>query len=342
MQKFIVSRDDTIYEAWPDLAMNKDGRLVCIFSECTAHGNRELARLTIRISDDRGRSWSDKIYLSERGKRNAYFNCARIFYLSDGRFAVVCDFLENEVNVGNMRNFIWFSDDGVNWSEPTELPIHGIVPDFYETSTGRWITAAHHASPDTGKLTEYFIYSDDKGKSWSKQAVLAADSHYNLCEASILEVAPNTLVTYMRENSGQGWDCFKAISYDNGESWEGVYNVPLPGCHRPKAGILNTGDILITHRFLQGARMATQNMFGAVMPRDSALKTSRGEQAARIFPIDYDRSKTPDLGYTGWVQFDDGEIYVVDYIVDDAPKAQIRGSAFRLDEVLLDTKPAAF
>ena len=77
------------------------------------------------------------------------------------------------------------------------------------------------------------------------------------------------------------------------------------------------------------------------MPRDSALKTSRGDQAARIFPIDYDRSRTPDLGYTGWVQFDDGEIYVVDYIVDDAPKAQIRGSAFRLDEVLIDSKPAA-
>lgn len=54
MQKFIVSRDDTIYEAWPDLAMGADGRLVCIFSECTAHTNRELARLTIRISDDRG------------------------------------------------------------------------------------------------------------------------------------------------------------------------------------------------------------------------------------------------------------------------------------------------
>ena len=73
MQKFIVSRDDTIYEAWPDLAMGADGRLVCIFSECTAHTNRELARLTIRISDDRGRSWSDKIYLSERGKAQRVF-----------------------------------------------------------------------------------------------------------------------------------------------------------------------------------------------------------------------------------------------------------------------------
>ena len=30
MQKFIVSRDDTIYEAWPDLAMGADGRLLLV------------------------------------------------------------------------------------------------------------------------------------------------------------------------------------------------------------------------------------------------------------------------------------------------------------------------
>ena len=39
-----------------------------------------------------------------------------------------------------------------------------------------------------------------------------------------------------------------------------------------------------------------------------------------------------DTGYSGWVQFDDGEIYVVNYIVDDAPNGQIRGYALRLEE----------
>ena len=41
-------------------------------------------------------------------------------------------------------------------------------------------------------------------------------------------------------------------------------------------------------------------------------------------PVDFDRSPVADLGYSGWVQFEDGEIYIVNYIVDDAPKAQIR------------------
>ena len=79
----------------------------------------------------------------------------------------------------------------------------------------------------------------------------------------------------------------------------------------------------------------TQNTFGAIMPRESALAEKRGEQSARIFPIDFDRSSVSDTGYTGWVQFDDGEIYVVNYIVDDAPGAFILGSAFRAEDYLI-------
>ena len=53
-------------------------------------------------------------------------------------------------------------------------------------------------------------------------------------------------------------------------------------------------------------------------------------------PLDYDRSPLADLGYTGWIQFADGEIYVVNYIVDDAPKAQIRGYSFEPHDIMLD------
>ena len=54
-----------------------------------------------------------------------------------------------------------------------------------------------------------------------------------------------------------------------------------------------------------------------------------------VCPIDFDRSHVSDSGYTGWVQFDDGEIYVVNYIVDDSPKAFIKGYSFRAEEFLI-------
>ena len=66
----------------------------------------------------------------------------------------------------------------------------------------------------------------------------------------------------------------------------------------------------------------------------SCLAEHRNDAYVRIMPIDYDRSPVADCGYTGWVQFDDGEIYVVNYIVDDAPKGQIRGYSFREQDVV--------
>ena len=79
----------------------------------------------------------------------------------------------------------------------------------------------------------------------------------------------------------------------------------------------------------------TQNFFAAFFDEESAKAKERSEQSAMIFPIAYDRSPKSDLGYSGWVQFDDGEIYVATYIVDDAPSAQIRGYSFTEEDVLL-------
>ena len=61
----------------------------------------------------------------------------------------------------------------------------------------------------------------------------------------------------------------------------------------------------------------------------------RPKRQLNIMPLDYDRNPTPDLGYTGWVQFPDGEIYVVNYIKDDSDKAHIRGYSFRMEDVIL-------
>jgi hypothetical protein len=37
LERFIVSRDDNIYEAFPDVALTPSGRLVCVLAECTHH-----------------------------------------------------------------------------------------------------------------------------------------------------------------------------------------------------------------------------------------------------------------------------------------------------------------
>ncbi len=80
----------------------------------------------------------------------------------------------------------------------------------------------------------------------------------------------------------------------------------------------------------------TQNFFAAITDSESAVAGTRSESRARIMPLDFDRSPKSDLGYSGWVQFAGGEIYVVNYIVDDAyDSAQIRGYSFLPEEFII-------
>lgn len=346
IQKYTISRDDDVYEAWPDVTLTPSGRLVCVFSECTHHGDRSYTRIMLTDSMDRGRTWSPKRPLTEPTHGlPVFWNCARIACFHDGRLVVVVDKLfaaERSAIPEQCRNYLFFSaDEGQSWTDPMETPAYGIVPDKpLELDNGRWILACHYRDrTDFGGSVQRLWYSDDKGASWEGPVIVAKQKGLNLCEASILPLE-DRLVAFLRENSGQGWDCYKTLSSDHGETWGPVVPFPLPGCHRPVAGMLRDGSILITHRFMQGGKgwtgWWTQNFFAALTDKESALAGTRGEAHTRILPIDFDRSPASDTGYSGWVQFKDGEIYIVNYIVDDALKAQIRGYSLRKSDFLLN------
>ena len=140
------------------------------------------------------------------------------------------------------------------------------------------------------------------------------------------------LVAFLRENSILGYDVKKVISHDFGSTWGPVCGTPLDSGHRPTAGFLRDGRVMITYRYIP---RGTQNFFAAFLRADQLEKENRRDQAVRIMPLDYDRNPSPDLGYSGWAQFPDGEIYVVNYIKDDADLAYIRGYSFRPEDVVL-------
>jgi len=332
--RYAVSRDDGWYEAWPDVALTLSGKLVCVFAQCTHHGDRSATRLMMIESTDRGRTWGNKRPFTERTNGYPYWNCPRISRLRDGRLVIVADRV-SQPKEGGGRNFLWIGDaEGLRWEGPIETPLEGIVPDkLCELPSGRWLLSAHARSG------QWLRYSDDRGANWSDPVLVAADPELKLCEVSLLPLEDGTLVAFLRENSGLGRDCYKTISYDQGASWSKLYRMPLPGCHRPVAGLLRSGHVLLTYRFMQGGKgwlgKWTQNFFAALTDQASAKAQERREQWTRIMPVDYDRSPVADLGYSGWVQFDDGEIYIVQYIVDDAPKGQIRGYSLREEDFMI-------
>ncbi len=336
IQKFVVSKDDSVYEAWPDLVKTNSGKLICVFSECEAHMNRENARIMITESIDRGRTWTPKRPLTQKGSQDNYFNCARISKLNDGTLAIIADKLSGFDKENTALTYVWYGDaEGENWSEPAVLPFNGIVPDkLLQLKNGRLIISNHSRNEQNNKLEQHLWYSDD-GEIWSDRITLAADDNYNLCEASILECENNTLVAFLRENSFMGCPILKVISHDNGENWSPIYQTGMDCGHRPVSGFLNDGTVMVTYRYIP---KDMHNVFAAFMPKQALENANRQEQSIRIMPLDYDRNPMPDIGYTGWTQFEDGEIYVVNYIKDDSNKAQIRGYSFHPHDVVITKK----
>ncbi|NLG28365.1 MAG: hypothetical protein GX557_10665 [Chloroflexi bacterium] len=62
----------------------------------------------------------------------------------------------------------------------------------------------------------------------------------------------------------------------------------------------------------------------AVRNRDLPGAHAADYRQSRFAFLDVDRSLHPDGGYSGWVQLASGALYVVNYVTDDAPRAQIR------------------
>ena len=339
ISKFSVSRDEKYYEAWPDLIQTKSGKLICVFTECEHHLCRNDSRIVIKESFDRGRTWSEKKALTDRGTAKNYFNCARISRLLDGRLVIICDKINGHENEDSAL-YLWFSDEeGENWGEPVKFNVKGIVPDrVLQLKNGRIIIAAQFMNNETGKVAQYLWYSDDNMKTWSDRVTVADDPRYHLCEVSILECENNTLVAFLRENSHCGNPMMKVISFDNGENWSPVYETSIDSGHRPTSGYLSDGRVMITYRYIPAG---TQNVFAAVYDKAALLETNRKNQKVRIMPLDYDRNPAADLGYTGWTQFPDGEIYVVNYIKDDCDLAQIRGYSFYPEDIALPVKDTA-
>ena len=337
LAKTVISGPTTCYQAWPDLLRTRSGKLLCAFSACTHHCDRSFTQIMLCESLDDGASWSTPRGVSDAcgiARGGYYYNNAALSQLADGRIALVYDRIDgNDENLAPSHVMHSFSqDDGATWSEAIMTPAEGIVPDkLLELSSGRWLQGCHRYDPSSRLLVQRLWYSDDRGASWQGPVVVAAASGLNLCEGSILEVEPGLLVCFMRENSGTGLPCYRAISRDAGLAWEGPYAFPVPCCHRPKTGMLADGNIAITYRMFQGGANSAQNTFLALTDAKSILEPDYKQCRSRLMPLDHDEAEFPDTGYTGWVQLPTGNLFIVNYIKDHAENAWICGYRFDLN-----------
>lgn len=340
IEKFTISRDDAIYECFPDVCMTRSGRLIITYRESDSHSAAEYSHLVYRISDDHGRTWSDKVYLDRQEARNGVllkWNCPRVSQLSDGRIVINCDRYPVPPGEGgsqyDSKIWVWTStDDGEGFGEAVQTPVCGIVPDqVIELASGRLLLGTHVHDHELGVYRQMVHLSDDGGATWRGPITVCCTHLYQACEGGMVQLPGGEVVCYMRENSRTGLPGPKCISRDDGESWLGPFATLMNGLHRPAVGLTRDGEVLVLYRFHPGGPFA-KNFFAYKESVQSALQPLREKQSGIILPLDHDRNAQSDSSYSGWVQLPDGRFFAVNYIKDDAPMAQIRGYYFTVDE----------
>lgn len=331
-KKFRLSKHETLMEGWPDLIKTQSGKLICVFNQCVGHGNRNHTRISYRTSIDNGAAWSDRQFIGVETQHKDQWNSIRISQLKNGRLIVVCDRIDVHERTDTTEMWMFESyDDGATWSDGVPLGIYGYCSDHVkELEDGTLLLLVSSFNSALGKSVVYAHRSNDSGKTWSGRINVAVDERYNLIEPAVLQMKDGTLVAFMRENSALSYNCMKAISRDNGITWEGIYEIPIPACHRPCVSYMSDGRILLTFRLYYNK--INRITAGAIFDEATAVETEPDKQNTELYIIDYDYAEYPDGGYTAWTEYENGKFIMANYITCDSKTPFIRGYFFELSD----------
>lgn len=270
---FVIRRDDAMYEEFPELCLLPSGKLLCVYKVGAKHGPGDL--VVLLESADRGRTWNT------RHEFRVPCDMPRLQRLSDGRLWLDTD------SDGNV--FI-SEDDGGTWTEHN-VGFGGHGHDrIIELPDGSWIntTCEPHGSGWHFRGRPYRIVqyrSTDRGRTWKRDAMVADVPGFHMSEATTVLLPDGRLVSYIRESSGLAHGCVRAVSTDNGRTWD-VGRAPF-NFAMPRAGLLQDGRMLVVGRNFAGNKslyawcdspLATEGFRVQSMwaPDDSALLTPEG------------------------------------------------------------------
>ena len=247
-----------------------------------------------------------------------------------------------------------------------------LVPSLAELRDGGLILGLARETGSVGDLrfeTQFVYFSEDQGASWSEPVPIPAlptaeqrimpgyRRWLGFGEGCFVELDEGTILGILRADSlGQG---YKVLSQDRGTHLVGAVRDPddRPGGDVPKVGLLSSGEVCCTYRIglpneMLALHLMTQE--GALLedvqptvprlplPEDRAgvHDPSQPWYMREYYPgctiiLDQDRSVHRDCGYSGWVELPNGDLYVVDYCHDDAPRAHIRSYRVSREDIVL-------
>ena len=350
----IVQNKRSMWQGHPDVAyFNR--QIYVTWRESENHkANKDTSiKLTYPSNSDFTvfKSGTQTIFKSKTGR----FNCPRLKVIGN-KMWIICDFVNSakksiqkeddkglfsggkssfvdaENQVENTSILRKWTKDGTHWSDEIKTNMTGILPDrIFPTKDNHFLVATHcfknfmPESPAGSLVQSVWRTNDLESGSWIKHPI-PQRVNLNLCEGSIVGDTHGKLMCIMRENSQKGLPAFVSFSVDQGRSWSDLHMTRLYGCHRPSVGRLNSGRYLITYRHQVSSfkpNFWARNVVAALVEPDEMFSPNPCQDTI-MYPLDHDNSQKPDGGYTGWVQLDNGSIYIVNYITKDHRRAYIR------------------
>lgn len=282
----------------------RNGVLVCVYREGDALVPK-WANVMVTVSKDFGETWSPAhaIAKSSKAQEGYCWDSPRISVLPSGQLAIVANHWF-DADAVEVSIWMWRSDDdGRSWSEPSRVIPEGITPDRICTlPSGRLLFNADcdiSGKPPNGQ--ELYM-SDDNGVSWQW---LSTISNPPMGRASIVVFDENTLVCYFGR-APIDFHCLKAVSKNSGKTWSRIHT-PIVA-HRPCAGLLSSGKMLLTYRF-PGA-----GTYAYIEEKESALSLEPDKQHGLLLQLENSGNNYWwDYGYSGWAQLPDSRVFCVYY-----------------------------
>lgn len=339
LEKRVTVASSNLWLGHPDTVFDGNRLLVCA-RESDRHLTTSPTK--IQIWQNTGR---DKFTHYQTIKSNKTLNCPRLSLVGSDVVLIVDEIDVDESgliaceNQTNKTRVLIRNLKSEQWHDPK---IDGILPSRIVFFGGYYYLATHtkHRTKTSASNEESFssTYKKEQAsgnlyqKIWRTKDVFDQweyvckidDASFNLCEASLF-VLDSRLVCLMRENSDLGLPAIYCWSCD-GQNWSQLNKSRLFGCHRPVAGVLSSGRVLVTYReqMHQMSKIGwARNTFAALLfPQwdGDNLKLDEGV----VLPLDHDNSPKPDSGYTGWAECGE-KIFVTNYITSEMTTPYITG-----------------
>jgi heat shock protein HslJ len=185
--------DKAPHNAFTDLLRAKD-RWWCVFREGQGHVSPDGAIRVLTSSD--GESWEPAALVSSP---DSDLRDPKIVVAPDGRLMLIGAAYGGHAGKKVHRSFVRFSDDGRNWSEPTNV----VDPDYWLWRVTWHIGTAYGVGYDCVTGQETRLYRSTNGKEW-ETLVERLNSEGQPNETSLLFLQEGTCLCLLRRDAGNG------------------------------------------------------------------------------------------------------------------------------------------